>query len=126
MMRLHASIAISSLNVGRFKDRPRQFYPDIAGLCRVGSATRNDRYEGSPRASSITVIRRPFLYRRIPLTNTTSAKSITSKADQRRRRLGNDKAVPLLSEAPPQVRGRDHDDSRANDIDETFEESKPA
>jgi hypothetical protein len=50
----------------------------------------------------------------------------TSQADERRLRLGNDKAVPLLSGAPPQVRGRDHDDSHANDIDETFEESKSA
>jgi hypothetical protein len=37
---------------------------------------------------------------------------------------GNDKAVPLLSGAPPQVRERDHDDSHADDIDETSEESK--
>jgi hypothetical protein len=29
----------------------------------------------------------------------------------------NDKAVPLLSGAPPQVRERDHDDSHAADID---------
>jgi hypothetical protein len=48
----------------------------------------------------------------------------TSQADERRRRLGNDKAVPLLSGAPPQVRERDHDDSHAGDIDETSEESK--
>jgi len=48
----------------------------------------------------------------------------TSQADERRRRLGNDKAVPLLSGAPPQVRERDHDDSHADDIDKTFEESK--
>jgi hypothetical protein len=38
----------------------------------------------------------------------------------------NDKAVPLLIGAPPQVRERDHDDSHAADIDETSEESKPA
>jgi len=38
----------------------------------------------------------------------------------------NDKAVPLLSGAPPQVRERDHDDSHADDIDETSEESKSA
>jgi hypothetical protein len=38
----------------------------------------------------------------------------------------NDKAVPLLSGAPPQVRERDHDDSHAADIDEISEESKPA
>lgn len=37
----------------------------------------------------------------------------------------NDKAVPLLSGAPPQVRELDHDDSHAVDIDETSEESKP-
>jgi hypothetical protein len=49
----------------------------------------------------------------------------TSQADERRRRL-NDKAVPLLSGAPPQVRERDHDDSHAHDIDETSEESKSA
>ena len=90
------------------------------------SVARREMTDMKVRPCFHNLIRRPFLYRRIPLTNTTSAKSITSKADQRRRRLGNDKAVPLLSEAPPQVRGRDHDDSRANDIDETFEESKPA
>ena len=38
----------------------------------------------------------------------------------------NDKAVPLLGGAPPQVREREHDDSHAADIDETLEESKPA
>jgi hypothetical protein len=38
----------------------------------------------------------------------------------------NDKAVPLLSGAPPQVRERDHDDSHADDIDETSEERKSA
>jgi len=38
----------------------------------------------------------------------------------------NDKAVPLLRGAPPQVRKRDHDVSHAADIDETSEESKPA
>jgi len=48
----------------------------------------------------------------------------TSQAEKRRRRLGNDKAVPLLSGAPPQVRERDHGDSHADDIDETSEESK--
>jgi hypothetical protein len=37
---------------------------------------------------------------------------------------GNDNAVPLLRGAPPQVRERDHDDSHADDIDETSEESK--
>jgi hypothetical protein len=37
----------------------------------------------------------------------------------------NDKAVPLLSGAPPQVRERGHDDSHAADIDETSKESKP-
>jgi hypothetical protein len=50
----------------------------------------------------------------------------TSQADERRRRWVNDKAVPLLSGAPPQVRERDHDDSHADDIDETSEESKSA
>jgi len=48
----------------------------------------------------------------------------TSQADERRRRLGNDKAVPLLSGAPPQVRKSDHEDSHVDDIDETSEESK--
>ena len=48
----------------------------------------------------------------------------TSQADERRRRLGNDKAVPLLRGAPPQVRERDHDDSHGKAIDETSEESK--
>jgi hypothetical protein len=38
----------------------------------------------------------------------------------------NDKAAPLLSEAPPQVREHGHDDSHADDIDETSEESKSA
>jgi hypothetical protein len=38
----------------------------------------------------------------------------------------NDKAVPLLSGAPPQVRERDHGDCHADDIDETPRESKPA
>jgi len=38
----------------------------------------------------------------------------------------NDKAVPLLRGAPPQVRKRDHDDSHTADIDETSEESKSA
>jgi hypothetical protein len=38
----------------------------------------------------------------------------------------NDKAVPLLSGAPPQVRERDHGDCHADDIDETPKESKPA
>jgi len=38
----------------------------------------------------------------------------------------NDKAVPLLRGAPPQVRERDHDGSHAADIDEAPEESKPA
>jgi hypothetical protein len=37
----------------------------------------------------------------------------------------NDKAVPLLSRAPPQVRERDHDDSHVAGIDETSKESKP-
>ena len=37
---------------------------------------------------------------------------------------GNDNAVPLLRGAPPQVRERDHEDSHADDIDETSEESK--
>jgi hypothetical protein len=37
----------------------------------------------------------------------------------------NDKAVPLLSGAPPQVRERDHGDSHAAHMDETCEESKP-
>jgi hypothetical protein len=36
----------------------------------------------------------------------------------------NDKAVPLLSEAPPQVREGEHDDSHGAYIDETSEESK--
>src|SRR4051812_39990501 len=35
-----------------------------------------------------------------------------------------DKAVPLLSGAPPRVRERDHGDSHAADLDETYEESK--
>jgi len=48
----------------------------------------------------------------------------TSQADERRRRLGNDKAVPLLSGAPPQVRKSDDEDSHVDDIDETSEESK--
>jgi hypothetical protein len=38
----------------------------------------------------------------------------------------NDKAVPLLSGAPPRVRERDHDDSHAHNIEETSEESKSA
>jgi hypothetical protein len=38
----------------------------------------------------------------------------------------NDKAVPLLSGAPPQVHERDHDHSHAHHIDETPEESKSA
>ena len=38
----------------------------------------------------------------------------------------NDKAVPLLRGAPPQVRERGHDDGHAVDIDETSKESKPA
>jgi hypothetical protein len=38
----------------------------------------------------------------------------------------NDKAVPLLSGAPPQVRKRDHGDSHVDDIDESSEESKSA
>jgi hypothetical protein len=38
----------------------------------------------------------------------------------------NDKAVPLLMGAPPQVSERGHDDGHAVDIDETSEESKPA
>jgi hypothetical protein len=38
----------------------------------------------------------------------------------------NDKAVPLLSGAPPQVRERGHGDCHADDIDQTAEESKPA
>jgi len=38
----------------------------------------------------------------------------------------NDKAVPLLRGAPPQVRERGHDDGHAVDIDETSEECKPA
>jgi len=37
----------------------------------------------------------------------------------------NDKAVPLLSGAPPQVRERDHGDSHGAHMDETCEESKP-
>ncbi|XIA63974.1 hypothetical protein ACFIOY_34170 [Bradyrhizobium sp. TZ2] len=37
----------------------------------------------------------------------------------------NDKAVPLLGGAPPQVRERDHDDSHADDIALTSGESKP-
>jgi hypothetical protein len=37
----------------------------------------------------------------------------------------NDKAVPLLSGAPPRVRERDHGDSHAVDIDETVKEGKP-
>lgn len=37
----------------------------------------------------------------------------------------NDKAVPLLGGAPPQVSECDHGDSHAPDIDETSEESKP-
>jgi hypothetical protein len=37
----------------------------------------------------------------------------------------NDKAVPLLSGAPPQIREGHHGDSHAVDIDETSEESKP-
>jgi hypothetical protein len=37
-------------------------------------------------------------------------------ADERRRRLSNDKAVPLLSGAPPQVCGRDSDNSHVDDI----------
>ena len=36
----------------------------------------------------------------------------------------NDKAVPLLSRAPPQVRERDHDESHAADMDETSKESE--
>jgi hypothetical protein len=48
----------------------------------------------------------------------------TSQADERRRRLGNDKAVPLLSGAPPQIREGDHDDGHGKDIDEGSEESK--
>ena len=38
----------------------------------------------------------------------------------------NDKAVPLLSGAPPQVREGDYDVSHVGDIDETSEESKSA
>src|SRR5580704_6596050 len=38
----------------------------------------------------------------------------------------NDKAVPLLRGAPPQVRERGHDNGHAVDIDETSEECKPA
>jgi hypothetical protein len=38
----------------------------------------------------------------------------------------NDKAVPLLCGAPPQVRECDHGDSHAGDIDEIPAESKPA
>jgi hypothetical protein len=38
----------------------------------------------------------------------------------------NNKAVPLLSGAPPQVRERDHDDSHPANLDETSEESKLA
>jgi hypothetical protein len=38
----------------------------------------------------------------------------------------NDKAVPLLDGAPPQVRERDHGERHAGDIDETCRESKPA
>jgi hypothetical protein len=38
----------------------------------------------------------------------------------------NDKTVPLLCGAPPQVRERDHDDSHETNIDETSEESKSA
>jgi hypothetical protein len=38
----------------------------------------------------------------------------------------NDKAVPLLSGAPPQIRERVHGDSHAHDIDQMPEESKPA
>jgi hypothetical protein len=49
----------------------------------------------------------------------------TSQADERRRRLGNDEAVPLLSGAPPKVR-EDHHDSHADDIDEISEKSKTA
>jgi len=37
----------------------------------------------------------------------------------------NDKAVPLLSGAPPQVRERDHGDSHGAHMDETCEECKP-
>jgi len=37
----------------------------------------------------------------------------------------NDKAVPLLSGAPPQVRERDHGDSHKAHMDEACEESKP-
>jgi hypothetical protein len=37
----------------------------------------------------------------------------------------NDKAVPLLSGAPPQVRERDQGDSDGAHMDETCEESKP-
>jgi len=38
----------------------------------------------------------------------------------------NDKAVPLLSGAPPQVRERDNQDSHADNIGEPSEESKSA
>jgi hypothetical protein len=38
----------------------------------------------------------------------------------------NDKAVPLLNGAPPQVRERDHDGSHAAVIDEILEESNSA
>jgi len=38
----------------------------------------------------------------------------------------NDKAVPLLSGAPQQVREGDYDVSHVGDIDETSEESKSA
>jgi hypothetical protein len=37
----------------------------------------------------------------------------------------NDKAVPLLSGAPPQVRELDHGDSHVANMDETCDESKP-
>jgi len=36
----------------------------------------------------------------------------------------NDKAVPLLDGAPPQVRERDHGERHAGDIDQTSEEGK--
>jgi hypothetical protein len=38
---------------------------------------------------------------------------------------GNDKAVPLLIGAPPQVRGWDHGSCHAPDMTETRAKSKP-